>query len=1165
MDVILAKIIDEALSSVFEKVKTNTLNSKFYTKITGTIKTDFSNNDINIIIKSAFDITKKNDYYKELTNDELRLLIIDNIELVYSWIISDEDFDSSLIVIQGEENKKKQIAFMKAIYHFIQYNRISYSAISHERIISKIDNLAYQSNDIVKRLEEITTNTNWSFASELNSIENKIKEKLLRDAISQLEALKTKLLQSKNEDEIEKYYQLYTEVYLVNSDTQENAIPYLKELITYTKDDFLKWYRIGLEKLLSKNFPGVKDKLEEKKINEIKSHKQKQLYCELKINYLMLTQQTAELESFLNSFKYEIDDYNNWILSLYVAQGRYSDAVKLIANLEENGIIKLKNRTLILQAKTFYFITSIQFEGHTKTIQTELAKINEEIISESKNTNDDLSSKRNLLILQGMILQNTNKIEKSYDVFEEVEKYGKCDDPNYLRNYSMVLMLLKKFEKALDISKRALQILPDDLLCMEVYYSVLIESNPKEAEKELLNLKENEDTLDIKLKLITVLIKLEKVKSAREKLFEFEKKYPDNTEILFQKAEFDYLDRNYNLAFENYKTVFINNSIPMVKLNAAKRMLQIGLTLRDLKLLTEALNQIGTINYEYLLVMGYEIIYSLILIGKINKAHSFVKMMEEYELVNNSILRLDMSCYFHSKNYEKAISIYEKLKIVDKVDANDLNIYLFSLYNLGKREQLLEAIELMPKPVTVSEFIIQSQTIRNIGIFKKAISLSREGYKKFPDNIQIMENFITMILSRGPEEIDNDILNDFYRCRDSYFSIKDKNKRIKEIQIPSNADGKEILKVLEENIPQTEKINYLDFLNDNHLHISILSGKYNYFFLWKNALELPQYKIFISDCSINDLQNQYKNITNNDLIIDLPSLITCAYLNILQHVSNYFKNVYISQDSISVLERAKNSQFNNFAEDCTSGLYELNNYKYPNFQINYSDLLEYLKRIDDFRNNSNVHTVGIQLEPKNQMPEELKSFLEKSELLESNDITYAHTSNIQLMLESAVYRIVLKDFTPSLNCFEIESLLYKFLMEKKIPISRYFEAIYSLIKVNYYCIYFNHTFLTYYFKKSNYSDSDETNFLQQVLISDAYIKDWVALLITNLVIYTVLSNSQDLAAITFVLKWIIKILKKREDFSYNDRFSFFYSLYTEMPIENIKQIILQIWEEEGKE
>ena len=112
---------------------------------------------------------------------------------------------------------------------------------------------------------------------------------------------------------------------------------------------------------------------------------------------------------------------------------------------------------------------------------------------------------------------------------------------------------------------------------------------------------------------------------------------------------------------------------------------------------------------------------------------------------------------------------------------------------------------------------------------------------------------------------------------------------------------------------------------------------------------------------------------------------------------------------------------------------------------------------------------------------------------------------------------------------------------------------------------FKSILLTHFFKKNNYTDSDETNYLQQLLISDAYVKDWVALLITDLVINTIIYNIQNMTSITFVLKWITKIFKERKDFTYNERFSFFYSLYTEMPDENIKQIILQVWNEEGKD
>lgn len=1162
MDIILAKIIDESLSAVFEKIKSGVINSKYYTKLSGSIRTDFSNSEICQLVKAAFDTTKKLEYYIDIENGELQLLIQDNSELILSWVISDEQFNPELINLQGDENAKKHKNFMEAIYHYIRFNRINYNTISSERIINKVDTLNIQHQQLFQKFDEITTNINWTFSSELEAIDDKIKEKKCNIAISQLEALETKVLQANNKEELEKFYQLYTEAYLVDSETQQLCIPYLKKLIIYTTDDFLKWYRTGLLNLLEKKYSEVKLLLQEKNLEQLSNHKNKNLFYELKINYLMLTQQTLELESFLNSLKTEIDDYNSWILRLYVSQGRYAEAVNLI---KDNKIESIRNNVLILQAKSFYYITKMQKDGHSEEILKAFPILLEEIELEINKTNDDLNSKKTLLIIKGIILQITNKIDDAYNTFKKLEEKGDCDDPNFLRYYSLVLMLKQDFENAKKISTRALKIMPDDLLSLEVYFTVLIELEPEQAERELNDFEETEETLDIKLKIVKALINQEKIKSAREKLTELENRYPDNPEILFQKGEFEYFYKNYSEALNYFIKVFENNPIQMVKLNAAKRIFQIGLNLRNLTTLTKALNLVGDITYDYLSVMGYEIIYSLILINKIEYAHKYVKQMEEYQLINSSIYRLDMNCYFHSKNYEQTIKIYNNLKRTDKILSNDLKIYLLSLFYLGKRNELLEAIDIIPEATTPNEYIFQSQTIRNVGVFNKALILAREGYKRFPDNIQIMENFIKMILSRGPEEINNDILNDFYECRDKYFSISDPSKTIKTIQIPSNADGKEILKKIEENLPKTEKFNYYEFINSNNFHISILSKHFNYFFLWKNIIELPQYKIFISDCSITDLQNQYKRITNEELIIDLPSLITCAYLNILPHVALYFKNIYISQDSITVLEQAKSSQFNNFAENCTSGLYQLNNYKYTDLNIDYTDLREYLRRIDEFRKNKNVHIVGEQLEPKQQIPEKLKEFLINSEILESNDIKYAQTTNIQLMLECALYRIMLKDFTPNLICFEVESLLYKLLVERKIPVSRYFEALYKLLKVNYYCIYFNHTFLTHFFKKNNYTDSDETNYLQQLLISDAYVKDWVALLITDLVINTILYNIQNMTAITFVLKWITKILKERKDFTYNDRFSFFYSLYTEMPDENIKQIILQIWNEEDKD
>ena len=94
-------------------------------------------------------------------------------------------------------------------------------------------------------------------------------------------------------------------------------------------------------------------------------------------------------------------------------------------------------------------------------------------------------------------------------------------------------------------------------------------------------------------------------------------------------------------------------------------------------------------------------------------------------------------------------------------------------------------------------------------------------------------------------------------------------------------------------------------------------------------------------------------------------------------------------------------------------------------------------------------------------------------------------------------------------------------------------------------------------EKNNYSESKETDFLQTLLISDAYIKDWTASILTNVILKIFITKENDDNTISFVLTWINNILKNRKDFSFNERLLLFKSLYTAIPNESIKQIIYQ--------
>lgn len=1155
---LLGKIIDECFSVVLKKINDGIFNFSFYSNIKSS---NIPQKDIIMIMKEAFINARKCNYLKYIKKEELKLLILDNGELIYSWIISDEPFNSDLIKLQNEKQEKKHLAFMQIIYNFIRNSRSSYLTFSTERVNSKLDVICSQNNYLSNQLDKIQTKLQWSLSSELNEIEEKINERCLKDALSKLAILEKIILNSQNENEIEKFYQLYSCLYLLNPETQQKSLPYLKKLIQYTKDSFLLWYRKTLYKLIDNKYSDVKDCLEQQNFDELEGEKRK-LYSNVKINYLMLTKQFSELNYFLDSNKDVIEDYPEWSVKLCLTQGLYEDALNKCTLFNDIDKNKLPNKILILQSKLFFLLTKIQECGNTDDTWKELLHIQKEIDENLNIVNDDIFSLKTLLLFKGMILQNTNNVDEAHSIYKKIESLGEYFDPNFLRNYAIVLMLKKEYEKSLIFARKALDVIPNDKLSLEIYYSSLCMLNFERAERELFAFSETEETLDIKLKLIDVLVKQDKIKSAEEQIKFFDKKYPENIDVIYINAELENKKGNIDNAFQLYQTVVQKNNKKPLFLICVKKMLQIGLNKRNITYISYCISLIDkSITYEYFVIMGYEIIYSLILLGNILQAHQLINKMKEFDLINNDILRLDMNCYFHTKNYEQAIEIYKQLRKDGMILPEDQKLYLFALYHLGERDLLLDAIDIMPSPSNPNEFLIQSQIVRNVGFFDKALKLAHEGYLAYPNNQIIMENFIQMIFSRGSEPLDDKIINDFIICRDTYFAKPNQNQNIKSIQIPIDADGNDILKIIEKNLPEQKKIDYLNFINSHYFHISILANNFNYFFLWKNILELPQYKVFISSCSIDDLNNQYNDISENDVLIDLPSLITCAYLDILPYVAHFFSHIYISQDSIEILERAKDTQFNSFAENCTSGLYQLNDYSYPEKEIDYSDLLEYLNRIDTFRKNDNVHIVGIQLEPKLTLSEQLLQFIQKTNILEKSDILYACSSNIQIMLESYSYRTILKELAPNICCFEIEILLARLLNSRKMSVERYFEAIYKLLEGKYFCIYFDYNFIVYLFKKNNYSISKETTFIQKLLITDSYLKDWIASILINVIIDTIQTNPDKENIVLFVLEWVKEILKERNDFSVDERKSLFFTLYNTIPYENVKRLLYQIYEE----
>ena len=152
----------------------------------------------------------------------------------------------------------------------------------------------------------------------------------------------------------------------------------------------------------------------------------------------------------------------------------------------------------------------------------------------------------------------------------------------------------------------------------------------------------------------------------------------------------------------------------------------------------------------------------------------------------------------------------------------------------------------------------------------------------------------------------------------------------------------------------------------------------------------------------------------------------------------------------------------------------------------------------------------------------------------------------------------MKETVPNISCFQVESLLLKLVQLKKMTIDKYFAIVLKLLKAKYYCVFFDFNFIFYYLNKNHFSETEDIIFLQELLSSDAYIKNWTISLLTDLIINTILVKEGEIEAITFVLKWVNSILKKRTDFNTGEIILLFKSLYTAIPNENVRQIIYQI-------
>ena len=1094
-DAIASKVLD----SLFEKCKSFLKSQTFYQDATKTVSIDSTYGDFKTIIEKAYHNAASIPYLTDVPQKELRDSLLQNIEVISEWLYSYEmpAFDSSKIRPSDYSYRDKINTFFTSIHNYISENRDQYNSFTAKQLKESIGHIKSSLNSHISEsrasFEKITvkqdqllsilqndnkTDPNWSYSTALSEIENDIDSRNFNKAKANLSFIERQIVNNNNHEECSKFYELYTNLLLATERPQNAAIPYLEKLIAFTTDASKRKKQTILLKILKHQYEDALACLETL-LPDVTIQKDRHYLYELKINALFLARKSDEAEIFINSLKEEYADSLVYKVRLLNTQGRYFEAKQIIS--ENADFFEASYAKRILRMETFGYACTQKY--HDKGCCMELKKEATNLASDCKflleEVQDDSAAKEIILISQALLYRIVSKNKESMETFQQLKDLH-SENPNFLRNYPLEIIINNgDLQEALVYFRKFLQQYSDDYFIQEVYFDTLIRVNTKEAIEELKKYPIEEKTLHIRLKLVSAYTEISDFGMAEKEMESLEKIFPNNYAIYMTKGDLAQRKNKYAessgallkaldlVSDENHRLILI------------QRLARLQLTNTDLCTKDNVKNLIALFetiknNYELFAMFGNEYVYCFIVLNEIITANSKIQEIREYGLLNENILRKEIWCNFTTQNYQKAIELSEELKSMGvEYNETDNKIIRWSLSEVGETEKFKASIDYCTSSCnSEQEFVLLYQKTRNLGLIEKSIEIAHKGYLKYPDSIMMMELFFGSILGYSNTISNNEISEAFLECRDKYLKI-DKNKRnFKEFYIPENATGEQILEILNSMIPKQKPIDYIKILDDCKFSLSFLTmAKFNYLYIWKSCQIIDDMNNYISNGNITDIINTANAISSiSEIVIDLPSLVTCAYLDILDLLESQFSKIYILQESINEIEKIISNKDNLSTNDFYNCLYHLNGNKYPECDnLSASIDIENLAiRIKQFIKSSKVKKMGRQLHPKYPFPNVLDTLFAKANLINTETIRFAYESNISVMLEGYTYKLLLNEFDNKSIIFSIENFLYRLLYDKKISFIKFCLCIEKLIISKYVSVPINYQILYRLFVYNGY-------------------------------------------------------------------------------------------------
>lgn len=1082
-------LISDINSSLWGLLKSKIKSTDYYLSATRTIDFDSMNKEFKQLIEDSFHEAMKGLDFRPENQADYRENILGNANILLEWFQKEPypAFNEELIEISNYDIKNNIIRLFKSLHYQIRMKRdncIS-SVFSRLREISNTNtNQILENNNrntqlILERLAIIqspiasdTISNSWKISEPLKNAESFFKNRKYENAKVLLDAIP---IDSNNItiDEREKYFEIYTNICLSNQENQIAAIPFLKKLIDNTsnvsKRNIRKIWLLCLEKNYSEALQRIDDELDNT------SSEKNGLY-ELKLNILLLNNQLENANEYIESIKDTFSKYLIWKIRILTCLGRYNEAEEFI-NQEETSISNnFDSQVLQLQTKVFNLtdkFTKTGFDPSWKQILPKLISKTKELL---EIVNEDKQNKETLLISLAFLYRVSNETDKILDTYKQLENL-KSNNPNFIRNYPLILVQTGKKKESIKWFELYTKEYPEDLFMLDIYYQILIDINARDAIKAIEALPLTNDFVKIKTRLIIAYVRIHDKNKAREFWDTLNTKFPNNQDVLTAKIDFLIDDKKIEEASSFAKQIFTDTKDDLAKYIIMHRIIAIDLNytlskfyFNDISLLESLHN-----DYEMLLHFGEQYIGLLLATNQIQKAYSVIQTIRKYELLTPNIIRNEIFCNFNTQNYQQVLLLFEELQSYENLNAQDNLVFLRACYALGDTETFKQKIDSIPEPNNENDFSILHNQLFRMGLKEKDIEFTHKGYKKFPKSIKLQENFIDAVLGSAFNSLPEEIQHDAIECRELYFSTEAQNKRYQQILLPLNSTPTDIIELLNQALSEQQTIDYQKILNDNYIHISLFSvNSFNYFDLWESARNICGIPIYYSKSDSKILNHENANANTKKVFIDLPSLVTCAFLDILLLLPKLFDEIYISQRSIQEIENLLVAQNNPFLSTLTTCFYKLNNYKSSASTISSQITIEHANKIKDFSRLESVVIVGKQLNPLKTFP---KNYETLNNFIEFDSLKYAYESEIPLMIENWYFRDLLASDKNAPPCFSIDSVLSRLSVERHFSDITYVRCLCRLLEMDYRWVFINHNIIFYIVKYYGFLESNEINII----------------------------------------------------------------------------------------